>query len=168
MYKTILILFLSGLFSHEAVLYQDSSRLKAKNPKKTFLYRENGSLLATRNPRNAEMISKPDTIRYDRMTALGENLFAKKKYREALTAYNTAIAANNDMGRVIHRYKVASCYALLGIPDSAFYQLDRIAIKGRFSGIALISNDYNFISLFNDARWERVLSIIRKNSENEN
>jgi hypothetical protein len=45
------------------------------------------------------------------MTALGENLFAKKKYREALTAYNTAIAANNDMGRVIKLLLATLCWA---------------------------------------------------------
>lgn len=168
MYLPVFILFFSGLFFHQVVMCQDTSRLKETSLKKTLLYREDGSLLATKNPGKAEMISAPDTIKYDRLTALGDKLFAKKRYREALTAYNTAIAANNDMGRVIHRYKAASCYALLGIADSAFIQLDRIAIKGKFSGIDLISNDYNFKTLFNDARWEKVLAVIRKNAENEN
>lgn len=92
-----------------------------------------------------------------------EKLFRSNKYIESATLYSKTFLQNNDLGRISDRYKAASCWALIGIADSAFYQLNKIVEKGNFSEEELIKADYNLITLQKDQRWKTLLGNIRLN-----
>jgi hypothetical protein len=100
---------------------------------------------------------------YVALTTKADSLFLKHNYIEAVNLYEDAFAGNYGLGKVIHRYKAASCNALLGKNDRAFEQLNIIATKGKFSNYDIISNDVSFIRLQNDSRWKPLLEIIDKN-----
>lgn len=105
------------------------------------------------------------TIEYKNLSYKADSLFLNQQYEEAITFYEEAFLANKDMGSVFHRYRAASCYAILNKKDSSFHHFFRIAEKGKFSQLELISNDFNFKNLYSDKRWYQVLQIIDKNEK---
>ncbi|TAJ54182.1 MAG: hypothetical protein EPO58_09295 [Chitinophagaceae bacterium] len=104
---------------------------------------------------------------YEDSTAKAYKLFQKKKYAEAVSIYSKTFILNAGMGKVIDRYRTASCWALLNNSDSAFFHLDKIAGKGKFGEFELISADYNFLGLQKDPRWEIIMEKIKLNKKNE-
>jgi hypothetical protein len=105
---------------------------------------------------------------YEQLTKHADSLFLQKDFTTAVVVYQKAFAANGDMGKVIHRYRAASCWAMLTNTDSAFAQLQRAVEKGKFSAYDLIAGDSNLVSLHTDKRWEPLLekvAINRKEKE---
>lgn len=100
-------------------------------------------------------------------TAKADSFFSLKDYQKAVTIYEKAFEENNGLGKVGHRYKAASCFALLNIPDSAFFELDKIVKKGKFSHYEMIINDFSFESLYSDPRWNVILKAIEENKKNK-
>lgn len=98
---------------------------------------------------------------YDKLAEQADKFFFKKEYKKAVELYQTAIKTNNDQARVKHRYRLASAWTALSMPDSAFIQLYRIVEKGNFSEISLLENDIDFISLHKDTRWKTLLEKMR-------
>lgn len=92
-----------------------------------------------------------------------DNLFMQNNYKDAIVYYQKAFSSNNDLAKVIHRYRAAICWTFLDKADSAFFQLERIALKGKFADYELISSDMSFITLWKDERWERLMMMIKKN-----
>jgi hypothetical protein len=90
-------------------------------------------------------------------------LFKKKDFLNAVKEYSLAFASNNDLGKVLHRYRAASCWALLGNSDSAFYQLQKIANTGNFTQYELIAHDSNLLTLHTDKRWNTIIEKVKKN-----
>jgi len=100
---------------------------------------------------------------YTFLTKKADSLFTLKKYNEAANLYSKAFDLNGGLGKVGHRYKAASCWALIKYSDSAFSQLDKIAGKGNFTGYEMIANDSNFNSLHPDSRWSSLMDKIKEN-----
>jgi len=96
-----------------------------------------------------------------------DSLFYSKNYGAAALQYTLAFKANNDQAKVKHRYFAASCWALTKNIDSAFYQLNRIVTKGKYSGYYQITGDDNFKSLHADKRWQLLLQGIANNIADE-
>ncbi|WP_029274689.1 hypothetical protein [Pedobacter borealis] len=94
-----------------------------------------------------------------------ETLYRKRNFKEAIPLFQKAFTFNKGMATVLHRYELASCWAVLNQPDSAFVQLKRITDKGNFAGYSLISKDINFINLHNDSRWPVLLEKIQENAD---
>ena len=91
-----------------------------------------------------------------------DSLFSIKKYGEAAAVYSRAFEATGGQGKVKDRYSAASCWALADNPDSAFYQLFRIAINGKYTKYEEIEKDPNLLSLHDDKRWESLIGIMKK------
>lgn len=53
------------------------------------------------------------------------------------------------------------------MPDSAFFQLDRIATKSNYTNIGHITNDTDLNSLHDDKRWQPLLALIKANKDKE-
>lgn len=100
---------------------------------------------------------------YALLTKKADSLFILPKYKEAVHLYLSAFDINGGLGKVGHRYKAASCWALLKNSDSAFGQLDKIANKGNFSNYEMIINDSNFNSLHSNPRWQLLIARIKEN-----
>lgn len=112
-------------------------------------------------------LSAQPSPEYSRLTNLADSLFAQKQYRSSARTYLQAFAANKDMAQVKHRYFAACAWAEAGEADSAFIQLDRIAVKGRHFNYPQISKDLHFQKLYADKRWEPLLAIIQENMKKE-
>jgi hypothetical protein len=100
---------------------------------------------------------------YMLLTNQADSLFMKGEYQKAVNTYITAFIANGDLAKAGHRYKAASCYSLLNKADSAFIQLEKIATKGNFSNVDLITTDANFSNLYNHPKWLPLIDRIKQN-----
>jgi hypothetical protein len=100
---------------------------------------------------------QPISKEYTEFSAKADTALYMGKYNTAIELYKLAFARNNDIAKVVHRYKLAAAFVQINMPDSAFVQLDRIATKGKFKEYEIISKDLLFFPLHTDARWEPLL-----------
>jgi hypothetical protein len=96
-------------------------------------------------------------------TAKAASLFAEKNYRGSAHAYSDAFKTNGWMGTIPDRYNAACAWALAEIPDSAFSQLEKIALRGKFFNYNRLNNEVSLKSLHSDKRWKSLISIIKEN-----
>jgi hypothetical protein len=95
---------------------------------------------------------------------IADSLYNAKAYRMSADQYSEAFKANQWKGFTNDRYNAACSWALAGVPDSAFFQLDRIAHKN-FNNYAHITADQDLVSLYKDERWPSLLELIKLNKE---
>jgi len=91
------------------------------------------------------------------------SLFAEQKYKASAYAYSDAFKNNGWMGAVQDRYNAACAWALAGVPDSAFVQLEKIASRGKYVNYSRLNNEPKLKSLHSDKRWKTIISIVREN-----
>ncbi|MGV3631647.1 MAG: DUF6624 domain-containing protein [Bacteroidota bacterium] len=94
-----------------------------------------------------------------------ESLYNTKDYLKSAHKYSEAFKSNDWKGYQNDRYNAACSWALAGIADSAFFQLERIATYSNYTNYGHISTDTDLNSLHKDSRWEAVLEKIRQNKE---
>ncbi|HRP57654.1 DUF6624 domain-containing protein [Agriterribacter sp.] len=94
-----------------------------------------------------------------------DSLYRKGEYLNAAKTFSKAFESVGWKGLVNDRYNAACCWALAGIPDSSFYQLNKIVSGASYSNIDHIKNDEDLRSLHADARWTSLLDVIEKNKE---
>ena len=99
---------------------------------------------------------------YSGIIKIADSLFKGKEYLKAATKYSEAFEKNRNKGMVKDRYSSACCWALLGNSDSAFSQLYRIAVQGKYANHDEVSYETKFSSLHNDKRWEPLIAIMKK------
>ncbi|MCP1383087.1 DUF6624 domain-containing protein [Runella salmonicolor] len=102
---------------------------------------------------------------YESKTKVADSLYNLKDYRNAATKYSIIFQENGGLGYVDDRYKAACSWALINEPDSSFYQLFRIATKGKYDEYEKIINEPNFETLHKHEQWSKLLAIIHKNKE---
>ncbi len=117
---------------------------------------------------NTTAFSQAVTKEYTLYSNKGDSLFLIGEFEKAIVQYTKAFESNSGLAKVAHRYKAASCYSILNFVDSAFVQLEKIANKGKFSQVDLITADPNFKNLYNDYRWNKTIAIIKRNQEQKN
>lgn len=108
---------------------------------------------------NSQII--PDN--YLKFTAKADSCIEIKQYSSATIFFNQAFISNNGMGKVIDRFKDANCWSILNNPDSAFFQLEKIANGGKFTKYQQLENNLNFVNLKSDERWNKVIEKIKSN-----
>jgi hypothetical protein len=106
-----------------------------------------------------------DQEKYFSLVKEAKELSASKKYLEASFKYNEAFKANGYKGTTTDRYNAACVWALAGRPDSAFTQLFKIATRVNYSNYDHLIADEDFISLYNDKRWDEVVALVKTNKE---
>lgn len=102
---------------------------------------------------------------YDEMVRKAEQFYQSREYLKAATAYSKAFASNKNLGRIDHRYSAARSWALAGIPDSAFYNLEKIAKSGYYAKYDIIIHDPSLNSLHGYKRWEAIVAIVKANKK---
>lgn len=96
---------------------------------------------------------------------IADSLYNAKDFRNSANKYSEAFKANGWKGLPNDRYNAACSWALAAVPDSAFFQLDRIATKSNYINYGHITTDPDLNSLHNDNRWKPLLEKIKQNKD---
>ena len=102
---------------------------------------------------------------YYSLIQTADSLYNAHDFMRSGLKYSEAFKVNGWKGTSNDRYNAACSYALASMPDSAFFQLDRIVTLMNYKNYAYITTDPDLIPLHNDARWEPLLEGVRKNKE---
>lgn len=96
---------------------------------------------------------------------MADSLYNAGEYLNSGKTYSKAFEANGWKGLSNDRYNAACAWALAGVADSAFFQLNRIAQRANYTNYGHITTDPDLKSLYNDVRWKSLLEIILQNKE---
>ena len=94
-----------------------------------------------------------------------EEFYQAKDHENSAFAYSSAFKANDWKGTPKDRINAACSWALAKIPDSAFFNLFRLAKKIKFTDINRLKTDADLNSLHADKRWADLLSVVQKNKD---
>jgi len=100
---------------------------------------------------------------YFDLVRIADSLYNAKDFKNSANKYSDAFKANGWKGMSNDRYNAACSWALAAVPDSSFFQLDRIATKMNYTNYGHITTDPDLSSLHNDKRWTQLLEIIKQN-----
>ena len=95
-----------------------------------------------------------------------DSLYNANNFKNSANKYSDAFKANSWKGLPNDRYNAACSWALAEVPDSAFFQLNKIATKENYTNYGHITTDPDLNSLHNDKRWKPLLEIIKQNKDN--
>jgi outer membrane protein OmpA-like peptidoglycan-associated protein len=111
-------------------------------------------------------ISNAQTIsaKYASTIKKADAFYRTKNYKGSGLMYSQAFKSNGWKAYEKDRFNAACSWALAGIPDSSFYQLDYIAKNG-FADIEQAKNEHDLNSLHRDKRWKSFLNDIQQNIE---
>ncbi|TZF82766.1 hypothetical protein FW774_14845 [Pedobacter sp. BS3] len=102
---------------------------------------------------------------YSENVKQAEQYYQNKEYLKAAESYSKAFASNKNLGRIDHRYSAARCWAMANKPDSAYYNLERIAKSGYYINYYVTTQDTALKILHADKRWKKLLKLIKANKE---
>ena len=91
------------------------------------------------------------------------SLYKSKDYKHAAIDYTKAFSFFGNKAYPDDRYNAGRCWALAGVPDSAFYHLSHLIAKSKYKDYGKISNDTNLRSLYLDKRWDSLMKIVKSN-----
>lgn len=94
-----------------------------------------------------------------------DTLYKSGKYCEAAYEYSKVFKKNNDKGGLEDRYKAACAYAICGVNDSAFNQLNILITRAKFDQVNRLKRERKFEPLHNDSRWDTILIGTIRNAE---
>lgn len=94
-----------------------------------------------------------------------QNLFAKGDYPAATQAYSAAFDVYGGKGYLQDRYDAARAWALAGVPDSAFFCLNRIAERLHYDNLEAIQTEKAFEPLRGLAPWEPLRARVAQNQK---
>ncbi|MBP6390976.1 MAG: hypothetical protein KA175_10340 [Flavobacteriales bacterium] len=106
-----------------------------------------------------------DDARYNALVKDAYAHYEKKAYRASAERYSAAFEVLGWKGEARDRYNAACSWALAGVPDSAFFQLFRLAEKVNYTNLPHITTDTDLDTLHPDVRWERLIALVRANKE---
>lgn len=104
---------------------------------------------------------------YTKLIKKAFTLYEAKEYKKSAFTYSAAVKSNGGKGYRDDRYNAACSWALAGYPDSAFYNLNRIATMASYANYRHITTDKDLTSLHTDKRWSALLVIVQQNKDKE-
>jgi DNA-binding ferritin-like protein (Dps family) len=104
---------------------------------------------------------------YKTTTDKANSFFFNKNYKSAIELFEKAFKENNGLGQVIHRYRAACCYALIGDLNNAFIQLEKLSTKGHYYNLKEIESEKAFLCLHKDDRWKTIIQNVGNNVTNK-
>jgi hypothetical protein len=102
---------------------------------------------------------------YYELVKAADSLYKVKDFKNSAKKYADAFRSNGWDGLPDDRYNAACSWALAGVQDSAFFQLDRIATKANYTNYGHIATDPDLNLLHNDNRWNPLLEKIKQNRD---
>jgi hypothetical protein len=106
-----------------------------------------------------------DMDAYRKLILKADSLYEKADYKNAASAFSQAFKTNDWKGYPDDRYNAACCWALANVPDSAFFNLDRIAKLSDYQNYGHLTSDGDLKSLHHDKRWKPLTELVKKNKE---
>jgi len=100
---------------------------------------------------------------YLELIAKAEALYENKEFKKSAETFSAAFKSRGWKGVVIDRYNAACSWALAGVPDSAFADLNRIAFRAQFSNVKRLAEDPDLTSLRKDKRWKPLADRVQEN-----
>lgn len=100
---------------------------------------------------------------YTALVKKADSLFQIKDYKNSALSYSDAFKTLGWKGLETDRYNAARAWAFANNPDSAFFNLQRIADKLYYAEYEQISKDEDLKSLHSDKRWQPLLVQIQHN-----
>lgn len=97
-----------------------------------------------------------------------DSLHKVKDFKSSANTYTNAFKANNWQGLPNDMYNAACAWALSGVPDSAFFQLESIATKANYANYSHVIADTDLESLHEDKRWNPLIEKIKQNNSHRN
>ncbi len=113
----------------------------------------------------SSMVHGQDQARYDELIAKAYSLYEQEDYKASGGTYAEAFKTLGWNGTSNDRYNAACAWALAGVPDSAFFQLKRIAELMDYANLKHITTDPDLNGLHTDKRWNEVIDRVAKNKE---
>jgi hypothetical protein len=98
-------------------------------------------------------------------TKQADSLFKASNYKQSALAYSQAFKSFGWKGRQEDRYSAARSWALAGYPDSAIFNIERLAIKIAYTDYNRITTEKDFTSLQNNKHWQQVIEKIKFNKD---
>lgn len=99
---------------------------------------------------------------YATFISKADSLYQAKDYKNSGLAYSNAFKALGWKGYIMDRYNAACSWALANVPDSAFYQLNKVLSNSKGNELSSISSDPDLMSLQSDARWNVLMEDWKK------
>lgn len=110
-------------------------------------------------------ISQNSPANYTVLLKKADSLYKAKDYLKSAFTYSEAFKVNGWKASSNDRYNAACSWALANYPDSAFFNLYRIANFMNYTNYGHITVDKDLISLHQDERWNPLLDIIKQNKD---
>ncbi len=95
--------------------------------------------------------------------SLAESLYEKGAYAASAAEYSAAFKTLGWKGYRDDRYNAARSWSLAGVPDSAFFNLFKIAEKLNFDNLDALTTEPAFKPLQALSNWERLCAIVKSN-----
>ena len=111
------------------------------------------------------VFGQTNTKSYFDLVKQADSLYNAGGFLNSANKYSDAFKANNWEGTSNDRYNAACSWALAAVPDSAFFQLDKIIVIMNYTDYGHIATDPDLNSLHTDKRWIPLLEIIKLNKE---
>jgi hypothetical protein len=103
--------------------------------------------------------------KYRELIKKADSLYKAKNYKNSAFTYSEAFIENGGKAPINDRYNAACSWALANYPDSAFFQINRMATKGNYTDHQRLDSDEDLVSLHNDPRWKSLLDLVKQNKE---
>jgi flagellar motor protein MotB len=107
------------------------------------------------------------SAKYAELVKQADHFYRIKNYKTSALTYSKAFKLNKWKVSPEDRYNAACSWALADVSDSAFYQLNFIAIKNNYSRAEQLTGEKDFKSLRRDKRWKPLLEVINQNKERQ-
>jgi hypothetical protein len=102
-------------------------------------------------------------VEYYELIKKADSLYEAKDYQSSAFTYSSAFKVFGWKGLSSDRYNAACSWALAGFPDSAIFNLERIALKANYTNYIHITTDPDLVSLHSSKGWKPLLEIIQAN-----
>lgn len=102
---------------------------------------------------------------YFKLIKKADSLYNIQEYNKAANTYSKAFEMNGWKGTSSHRYNAACSWVMANVPDSAFFNLERIARLVKFNNYDHIIKDSDLVSLYSDKRWLPLIELIKQNRD---
>ena len=109
------------------------------------------------------LIGQTPPPEYKNFISKADSLYKLKDYINSAQNYSLAFKTFNWKGTPTDRYNAARSWTLAGIPDSAFFCLDRIVYKTGYSDYDKIIAEEDFNLLHRDKRWQPLIDQVKHN-----
>lgn len=103
--------------------------------------------------------------KYTKLIKKADNLYRVKNYKISGIAFSQAFKSYPKLVSINDRFNAACSWALADLADSAFRQLQTLALQNKYANIEQITSEHDLSSLHKDKRWKPLIELIKKNKE---